>query len=337
MNCPACKKVDLQERTLKNRLVIDTCESCRGNWLDGGELQRLTKDPGAANRAIELLLSDAVPTDRYCPRCEVSLVAGEFSDIAIELDYCKGCCGLWFDAGELKRVVKLIQQKSVPENQTGIHEQCPGCGSQCAASAALCVDCGYDFRSGGLRQTESVRELMIGGDKFEIKVRGDKILLRVPKRHRKVGWLKRKRGTIDLNRYSAMFTTLINATSHDHHVHTVTHVDDSCEIRLMKLSWCQTVRLTFHSNIRVHLYSRDESAYGDFSELISFLKESAPHLEELRGPPARYWGDDKRKWWQQWEFGFLYWWRVLAALITLGLILLLLYSIVFRGGGVGDQ
>ena len=66
MNCPACKQSDLQERTLKNRLVIDNCQSCRGIWLDGGELQRLTKDPSAANRAIKVLLSDAVPTDRDC-------------------------------------------------------------------------------------------------------------------------------------------------------------------------------------------------------------------------------------------------------------------------------
>ncbi|MBT4864242.1 MAG: zf-TFIIB domain-containing protein [Planctomycetaceae bacterium] len=320
MNCPACKQSDLQERTLKNRLVIDNCQSCRGIWLDGGELQRLTKDPSAANRAIKVLLSDAVPTDRDCPRCHVSMVTVEFSDPAIDLDYCKDCCGLWFDAGELKKVVKLIQQKSVPQNQMGCNEQCPGCGTQCPASAALCIDCGYDFRSGGVRQTESVRELMVGGDKFEIKVRGDKILLRVPKRHRKVGWLKRSSGTLDLNLYSAVFTDHDEKTER-HGRNGPVYVRDFYELRLMKLSWRETVRLTFHS--------LDESANDEFRELITFLKESAQHLEVLRSPPARYWGDDKRKWWQQWDFGFRYWKRVLAALISLGLILLWLTCLLF--------
>lgn len=40
MNCPRCQNVVLRERE-REGLLIDICETCRGVWLDRGELEKL--------------------------------------------------------------------------------------------------------------------------------------------------------------------------------------------------------------------------------------------------------------------------------------------------------
>ncbi|MBP2002663.1 Zn-finger nucleic acid-binding protein [Paenibacillus shirakamiensis] len=40
MNCPVCDKVQLREIE-KNGVLIDVCPSCKGVWLDRGELDKL--------------------------------------------------------------------------------------------------------------------------------------------------------------------------------------------------------------------------------------------------------------------------------------------------------
>ena len=41
MNCPRCKSSVLDERE-REGVTIDVCGTCRGIWLDRGELERLT-------------------------------------------------------------------------------------------------------------------------------------------------------------------------------------------------------------------------------------------------------------------------------------------------------
>ena len=40
MKCPRCENASLDERE-RNGLTIDVCTSCRGVWLDRGELEKL--------------------------------------------------------------------------------------------------------------------------------------------------------------------------------------------------------------------------------------------------------------------------------------------------------
>jgi Zn-finger nucleic acid-binding protein len=40
MSCPRCHTADLAERD-RNGVKIDICPTCRGVWLDRGELERL--------------------------------------------------------------------------------------------------------------------------------------------------------------------------------------------------------------------------------------------------------------------------------------------------------
>lgn len=43
MNCPVCDSVKLRE-VQKERVMIDICPSCKGVWLDRGELEKLMED-----------------------------------------------------------------------------------------------------------------------------------------------------------------------------------------------------------------------------------------------------------------------------------------------------
>lgn len=40
MNCPRCQTVILAERE-RDGLLVDVCATCRGVWLDRGELEKL--------------------------------------------------------------------------------------------------------------------------------------------------------------------------------------------------------------------------------------------------------------------------------------------------------
>lgn len=56
MNCPACKNVNLL-MTERQGVEIDYCPTCRGVWLDRGELDKI----------IERSLSEARPTAERLP------------------------------------------------------------------------------------------------------------------------------------------------------------------------------------------------------------------------------------------------------------------------------
>ncbi|HEX6275487.1 MAG TPA: zf-TFIIB domain-containing protein [Polyangiaceae bacterium] len=40
MRCPRCQGAELEERE-RDGVVVDVCRSCRGLWLDRGELEKL--------------------------------------------------------------------------------------------------------------------------------------------------------------------------------------------------------------------------------------------------------------------------------------------------------
>lgn len=66
MKCPRCDSVVLDERT-RDGIQIDACPTCRGVWLDRGELERLV---AAATRAIDAEIAartGTAPTPNHAP------------------------------------------------------------------------------------------------------------------------------------------------------------------------------------------------------------------------------------------------------------------------------
>jgi Zn-finger nucleic acid-binding protein len=88
---------------------IDRCLRCDGVWLDAGELEMVTEwagaDPGALAAALEAS-SRTKRSKRRCPRCgrKMRLVPVGLEG-TLELDRCPIGHGLWFDRGELEKLI----------------------------------------------------------------------------------------------------------------------------------------------------------------------------------------------------------------------------------------
>ena len=113
--CPACED-ELIVFELGG-VEIDHCVSCKGTWLDGGELEMIVEFAGAESASFSDALDDArvkEKSGRRCPRCSRRLRAievvgqSESGPVTVELDRCPKGHGLWFDSGEMKQVVESL-------------------------------------------------------------------------------------------------------------------------------------------------------------------------------------------------------------------------------------
>jgi Zn-finger nucleic acid-binding protein len=108
MICPSCSNpmivLELEE------VETDYCISCKGIWLDSGELESLLEDSAEK----EALLNSIKPEDNSkekilrCPICSSKMKKVNVGiDDTILLDECKHKHGFWFDGGEIFEVIKF--------------------------------------------------------------------------------------------------------------------------------------------------------------------------------------------------------------------------------------
>ncbi|MBP6978836.1 MAG: zf-TFIIB domain-containing protein [Bacteroidales bacterium] len=115
MKCPHCK---LPMIVLElNKVEVDYCTECSGFWLDTGEMELLLESTVKKDLPMVSLRIDLHSTEKKlrCPICRRKMqkaLAGLNSDILI--DKCHRGHGLWFDRGELQRIV---EQECSPTNQ----------------------------------------------------------------------------------------------------------------------------------------------------------------------------------------------------------------------------
>jgi Zn-finger nucleic acid-binding protein len=113
--CPACDD-DLIVFELGG-VEIDHCVGCRGTWLDGGELEMIVEFAGAESGVFTRALDAAragEKSDRRCPRCSRKMRLIHLGETpTIDLDRCPTGHGLWFDSGEMKQLVDLLDDDGV--------------------------------------------------------------------------------------------------------------------------------------------------------------------------------------------------------------------------------
>ncbi|MEA2096706.1 MAG: zf-TFIIB domain-containing protein [Candidatus Cloacimonadota bacterium] len=109
MDCPVCKNEPMIVLEL-NEVEIDYCLSCKGIWLDAGELELLLE---SSTETIEFLNSFTIDDQTKekklkCPICnkkmEKILVIGNKK---VRIDKCNANHGIWFDSGELENILKM--------------------------------------------------------------------------------------------------------------------------------------------------------------------------------------------------------------------------------------
>ena len=108
MNCPVCNTplVILELRQIE----IDYCMNCHGMWLDDGELGLLLEDSEEKTRLLNSFNVDKNSREKpvRCPICSKKMekvLCG--TENKVTLDKCKRHHGIWFNEGELERVVEM--------------------------------------------------------------------------------------------------------------------------------------------------------------------------------------------------------------------------------------
>ena len=120
MICPNCntslRPVDYEG------IRIESCYSCRGEWLDCDELAKVigrreeaftndTLRAVAESTAITGVRLTDVDRDLKCPKCGGSTTdtINYGGDTGVILDRCTTCGGYWLDAGELEQVQMIVE------------------------------------------------------------------------------------------------------------------------------------------------------------------------------------------------------------------------------------
>ena len=109
MQCLRCNKY--MHKTIINDVLIDFCEECNTIWLNDNELQEILHNHNPKIEDLIKCINQEKKNDRntimyenICPQCGV----GKYTKINkcnIEIDECSNCKGLFFDKGELKKVI----------------------------------------------------------------------------------------------------------------------------------------------------------------------------------------------------------------------------------------
>jgi hypothetical protein len=108
MICPVCKEplvvLELEQ------IEIDYCTSCDGVWLDAGELELLLETEEERRRLINLFkeAADVKEKSYSCAICGKHMKKFEIGVKGkVVVDKCKKNHGIWFDRGELQKVVEF--------------------------------------------------------------------------------------------------------------------------------------------------------------------------------------------------------------------------------------
>ena len=106
---PVCPKCDVRLLIVHlQEIAVDFCDRCRGLWLDTSELDELLTRAGARpdeafRHALGVTTAPTGLTRHLCPRCDQPMHELQHGELTLE--QCPQGHGLWFDAGELQRLL----------------------------------------------------------------------------------------------------------------------------------------------------------------------------------------------------------------------------------------
>ncbi len=113
MDCPVCLK-PIDTVNLMG-VEIDSCRLCGGVWLDSGEIGEYVKKGKIPKKVLDNFQIDdshmkVEEGKRKCPRCKNQLRV--ITHRRVNVDFCDECRGIWFDKGELKKIIATYQKET---------------------------------------------------------------------------------------------------------------------------------------------------------------------------------------------------------------------------------
>jgi Mlc titration factor MtfA (ptsG expression regulator)/Zn-finger nucleic acid-binding protein len=120
MHCPK-DGATLKTQTYEANIRVDVCPSCRGMWLDKGELEQIQatveRDHSEKLAAIPMKPHSAAQARQReqptlsCPRCGHPMQRkGHPSCLHVLIDVCAGCEGIWLDEGEIEELEQAYER-----------------------------------------------------------------------------------------------------------------------------------------------------------------------------------------------------------------------------------
>ncbi|MEM3342396.1 MAG: zf-TFIIB domain-containing protein [Thermoplasmata archaeon] len=118
MNCP--RDNSFLQKDFHSAIMIDVCPQCAGMFISLNELVNHFSVPD-----LEKLLREKVdesPSSPFrCPRCDVLKTLANKIDSTmhpfivknIEIDICGNCLGIWFDGGELEKIMPQTEYQKL--------------------------------------------------------------------------------------------------------------------------------------------------------------------------------------------------------------------------------
>jgi Zn-finger nucleic acid-binding protein len=110
MKCPKCS-VDLQP-TIRHKIQVNYCQSCKGMWLEHDELEVLEDEVfDFGDRWKGTLVFSSTSTTDKCPECAAFLQRFRYRLYDIDMDFCPNQHGYWLDEDEDSKVLELMKRE----------------------------------------------------------------------------------------------------------------------------------------------------------------------------------------------------------------------------------
>jgi Zn-dependent protease with chaperone function/Zn-finger nucleic acid-binding protein len=126
MNCPTCEVNRLRPVLTKQGVEVDYCDKCDGIWLDKGEIFHFTKRRKELAKALKTALQQARTTQRKCPKTGEAMKEVPLLDGELIIDFCPKTGGMWFEKGELKKILTVDPKKLSIKIEPGMEEDIGG-------------------------------------------------------------------------------------------------------------------------------------------------------------------------------------------------------------------
>ncbi|MCK5808656.1 zf-TFIIB domain-containing protein [bacterium] len=109
LHCPVCKKEGLVVLEFDD-IEIDYCLTCKGIWLDAGEMDLMIGNAEQAKQILESFESVSAKSinekERPCPICDKKMEKIVIHTVEDQIvDRCRDGHGIWFDHGELHSIL----------------------------------------------------------------------------------------------------------------------------------------------------------------------------------------------------------------------------------------
>ena len=110
MKCPKCHS-DLIP-TIRHKIQVNQCPSCKGMWLDNQELEQLEDEVfDFGEHAKGTLVFSSTLTTAKCPECSALLKRFRYRFYDLEMEFCEHQHGYWLDDDEDTRVLELMKKE----------------------------------------------------------------------------------------------------------------------------------------------------------------------------------------------------------------------------------